>query len=542
VSRRIATQSLAVLVMLFMCACRAEPPQPLAADTAAVAASPAVLPDISGAAPEVQAQLRQQYSSLQDTISSRRAPNERADAYGAMGRLLIATEFFDAAAACFSNARLLQPSDMRWPYYLAHVERLRNEPAKAAALFEQTLSMQPDHVPSLVWLGAMRLVTGDAADAEMPLAKALDLQPHDAAALYHNGRVALAKHDYQRAIERLNAALAADPQASSIHYSLSLAYRGAGDMRNAEAQLRLRGNTDPAPADPLMQQVSGLLQNASAFEVRAAEALGKRQWPAAIAALRQALQLAPNNAFTHLNLGTALFQTGDASGALTEFREAVRLSPELAKAHYGIGIVTEAAGREADALDAFAAAVKADPEYAEARLSFGDALRRNGRDADALPQYAAVIKVNPSASPAYFGYAMALVHLKRWTEARDALGRAATTFTDQPGFAHALARVLASAPDASARDGGRALAIVDTLLKNQRTLELMQTMAMALAEVGRFDEAVVWQRGALDAAAQSNRPDLSARLAENLSRYEKRLPCRTPWPDDDPVFRPRPSR
>jgi len=525
-----------------MCGCRAQPPQPPPAQTATTAASPVVLPDVSGAAPEVQAQVRQQYSSLQDAISSGRPPNELADAYGAMGRLLIATEFFDAAAVCFSNARMLQPSDMRWPYYLAHVERLRNEPAKAAALFEQTLSMQPDHVPSLVWLGAMRLVTGDAAEAEMPLAKALELQPHDPAVLYHNGRVALAKRDYQRAIERLNEALAADPHASSIHYSLSLAYRGAGDTRNADAQLRLRGGVDPSPSDPLMRQVSGLLHNASAFEVRAADALGKRDWPTAITALRQALQLAPDNAFTHLNLGTALFQTGDAVGALAEFREAVRLSPALAKAHYGIGIVTEAAGRDADAVDAFTAAVKDDPGYAEARLSLGDALRRTGRDADALQQYAAVIASSPSASPAYFGYAMALVRLKRYADARDALNRAVATFPDQPGFAHALARVLAAAPDDRVRDGQRAMAICGSLLKSQRTIELMQTMAMAMAEVGWFDEAAQWQRETIAAAAQSNRRGLSVRLSENLSRYENRMPCRTPWPDDDPVFRPRPAR
>ena len=28
---------------------------------------------------------------------------------------------------------------------------------------------------------------------------------------------------------------------------------------------------------------------------------------------------------------------------------------------------------------------------------------------------------------------------------------------------------------------------------------------------------------------------------ENLSRYEARMPCRIPWPENDPVFRPRPT-
>jgi len=527
-----ATLKGSLYVLIVAAGCSA--PQP-----AAPVLQTVTLPDISSAAPAVQKQLRDEYASLEQAVSQHVAS---ANAYGAMGRLFMATEFYDAADTCFRNARTLQGSDMRWPYYLAHVERLKNRPEQAAALFEGALALSPDDVPSLVWLGTMRLVAGDADGAEAPLAKALALQPREPAALYQAGRVALAKRDYRLAIDRLSAALAIQPQASGIHYPLSLAYRGAGDAKNADAHLALRGSVDAAPADPLMEEVSRLLQNATAFEVRGADALAERRWPDAVAALRQALALAPDNAFTHLNLGTALFQTADANGALAQFHEAVRLSPGLAKAHYGIGIVTEAAGRDADALAAFAAAVNADPAALEARLSLADALRRNGRDAEALPQYAAVIQAEPSASSAHFGAAMALVHLGRYAEARDALERATATFADQPGFPHALARVLAAAPDDRVRDGRRALALIRPLLAAQRGVELMQTMAMALAEVGRFDEAVQWQRDAIAAAsAQPGRLD-NGTLAENLGRYRRRLPCRTPWPPDDPVFRPKPGQ
>jgi hypothetical protein len=190
--------------------------------------------------------------------------------------------------------------------------------------------------------------------------------------------------------------------------------------------------------------------------------------------------------------------------------------------------------------------VEADPGSVEAHMSLADALRRSGRERESLPHYADVIARSPAVSQAAFGYAMALVRLDRYREARERLDAAAKTYADQPGFAHALARLLAAAPDDAVRDGARAVTIAQGLLQNQRTLELMQTMAMALAEVGRFEEAAQWQRDAIAAAAQSNRRDpdgtLAGRLAENLSRYERRLPCRVPWPENDPVFRPRPNR
>jgi tetratricopeptide (TPR) repeat protein len=501
------------------------------------------LPDVSGTTPAVQSQLRDAYAALQQKLAAASAQaGERAAAYGDMGRLFLATEYYDAAETCFLDAQALEPNELRWPYFLAHIRRRRNEPGKAAALFERVLTIDPNHVPSLVWLGDMRLLEGRPDAAEAPLTRALTLAPREAAALYGAGRAALARRDYPTAVKHLKAALELQPQASGIHYPLSLAYRALGETGYADAQLKLRGDVDVAPVDPLMAQVGALLQNSSAAEVRGASALAKGQWADAVLNLRQAIELSPDNAFTHLNLGTALYETGDPKGALDQFQTAIRLSPALAKAHFGAGIVLEAAGRDRDALTAFTNAVDADPAMLEAHMSLADALRRTGRDGESLPHYAEVIAKSPAVSQAQFGYAMALVHLRRYKDARDRLDSAMRTYQDQPGFAHALARLLAAAPDDSVRDGARAMTIMQELLKSQRTLELTQTMGMTLAELGRFDEAVRWQRDAMSAAAQSGRTDLTARLSENLARYESRRPCRTPWPTDDPVFRPRPGR
>src|SRR5262249_2428190 len=152
-----------------------------------------------------------------------------------------------------------------------------------------------------------------------------------------------------------------------------------------------------------------------------------------------------------------------------------------------------------------------DPSSVEARMSLADALRRNGRERESLPHYADVITRSPAVSQATFGYVMALVRLGRYREARDRLDAATKPYADQPGFSHALARLLAAAPDDPVRDGARALAMMLELLENQRTLETMQTMAMTLAEVGRFEDAAQWQREAMAAAARSNRRDLDSR-------------------------------
>jgi len=201
--------------------------------------------------------------------------------------------------------------------------------------------------------------------------------------------------------------------------------------------------------------------------------------------------------------------------------------------------VLESRRQDRDAIDAFTAAVRSDPAYDEARFSLANALRRSGRVAESLPHYEAVLQHNPGTSQASFGYAMGLVRLGRYRAARDRLERDARVFADQPGFAHALARVLAAAPDDGVRDGARALALVKPLAEGQRSPATAETMAMALAETGRFDEAVRWQLEALDMARRAGRPDAVPHLTANLRLYESRRPCRIPWTDDDPVHHPQ---
>jgi tetratricopeptide (TPR) repeat protein len=498
------------------------------------------LPDIASASPEVQARLRERHESLTRTINDTTStPSALADAYGEMGKLFLAAEYFDAAESCFVNAGALAPSEMRWPYYLGQAYRRGNHTDKAAEAFARALTLQPDHVPSLVWLAEMRLASNQPDEATRLLETARGVEPQSGAVLYGLGRVALARQDFPSAVKHLEAALAIAPSASRIHYSLALAYRGAGNRQQAETHLSKRGEVDLPPADPLMAEVANLLQNAAAYEARGARALDARDWPAAIEQLTKAAEIAPHNAYTRLNLGTAYYMQRDADRSLEQYREAVRLLPSLARAHFGIGVLMETRGQDAAAIDEFTAAVTNDPAYLEARFSLANALRRSGRVEESLPHYAEVVRMNPAVSQASFGYAMGLVRLGRYQEARDRLERDVKAFPEQLGFAHALARLLAAAPDDRVRDGARAEAIAGDLLKVQRTSALAETMAMAQAERGRFKEAIGWHRTAIDLARQSGRQDV-AHLTETLALYEAGRPCRTPWTNDDPVHHPEP--
>ena len=528
------------LVVLAACgpALETERATPAAADPPV----PLALPDLSMMLEPVQQALRERFAALQ-AIDERTGASsrERAAAYGELGRYLLAAEFLDAAGDSFAHAADLDGEDMRWPYFLAHVGRLQHDPAVAAASFERALRLRPTHVPGLIWLAEMRLALDEPAAARAALERARAVGAPAAVVAYGLGRAALAERRYRQAVEALEAALAERPDATRAHYPLALAYRALGDAAAAERHLALRGEGDLVPDDPLIGALAGLLEGAAAHALRGAQAMDEHRWTDAVGHLRAATEAAPGDAFARLNLGTALYMTGDAEGAMASYREAVRLVPALDRAHVGIGVLLQAGGDDAGAIAAFEAARDAAPANVEARLALADALRRTGRVDGAVVEYTEVLRQRPGSADAAFGLAIGLVRLGRHGEARMRLETAAGVFADDPRFAHALARLLAASPEDAVRDGARAVTLMERLMAGQPTLVMAETMAMALAETGRFDEAVSWQRDAVASAAEAGRDDLVARLRPNLRLYEERRPCRTPWTDDDPVHYPTPA-
>jgi tetratricopeptide (TPR) repeat protein len=418
------------------------------------------------------------------------------------------------------------------------------------AAFHRVLELRPSDVPTLIWLGRMYLDQGQPEAAEPLFERARQMAPRVVAVLAGLGQAALARRDFAKAASTLEEALALDPSVTSIHSPLAMAYRGLGDTEKAEAHLRQWRNTDVLVPDPLRQELDLALQSGLSYELRGVRALEDRDFAAAAKFFKQGVDLTPGTtalgrSLRH-KLGTALYMSGDVRGAVERFEETVRLAPSTgvdetaAKAHYSLGVLMASGGRGADAIAHLSAAVRFSPNYVEAYQALADAQRRSGRVEQSMSGYAEALRINPRAADARFGYGMALVRLGRYQAARDWFSNATTLHPDRPDFPQALARLLAAAPDDRVRNGASAQALVDQLLETSRTIELGETMAMALAELGRFDEAVTVQRDVIAGAKRSGSSAYATRMDVNLQRYERRQPCRVPWPVDDPVHAPGP--
>jgi len=180
-----------------------------------------------------------------------------------------------------------------------------------------------------------------------------------------------------------------------------------------------------------------------------------------------------------------------------------------------------------------------DPANPQAVVYLADARMRMGFPEEAAQLYRQALDRSPTSDRLQLSLALASIKAGRYGDARNALETAAKRQPDSPEITNALARLLATAPQASLRDGTRALEMAKALFATSKHPEIGQTYAMALAETGHFDQATALQREVIIVAGRNPDERRKAFLERNLGLYERHRPTREGWSADDPVFQPR---
>jgi tetratricopeptide (TPR) repeat protein len=153
------------------------------------------------------------------------------------------------------------------------------------------------------------------------------------------------------------------------------------------------------------------------------------------------------------------------------------------------------------------------------------ALLRLGRDAEAIETFTRASFYRPDDEPSLVGLSILLADRSRFREAIAVLEDAHQRFPVRVATATTLARLLASAPDVSLRDGRHALELAVAVNTAEPSPVHGETMALALAELGRCDEAVGWMKRGIAEAEQAKDTQQAARLRNEMPKYE-RATCR----------------
>jgi tetratricopeptide (TPR) repeat protein len=125
----------------------------------------------------------------------------------------------------------------------------------------------------------------------------------------------------------------------------------------------------------------------------------------AVATMRRAIALRPQDAMYHNTLGSLLGNAGEYEAAITALRRTCQLQPDLAMAWFNLGVMLTKSVRNEEAAEALQRAITLAPGHLSARALLADILRTRGRVDEAAAEYRRIIAVQPTAGLAWWGLA-----------------------------------------------------------------------------------------------------------------------------------------
>ncbi|HUG43017.1 MAG TPA: tetratricopeptide repeat protein [Acidobacteriota bacterium] len=475
----------------------------------------------------VQEQLRAVRDELQAIRTDPAATKSQlAEAYGGLGQLLHAYVMFDAAEDCYYNARELAPGEFRWNYYLGVVLERQGHWNEASEALLAALSIRPESIPVLVRLGESFLQIGDLQRAEEYYSKAVSLESSAAAAHFGLGQVKILERKYAAAVDHLEAALAHAPQANLIHYSLGMAYRGAGDMENAQRHLSRRGSVGVGPADPLIDELHQLAAGEIVANLRGHRAFNARRYQDAVNEFRRAVTAAPESSRARTNLAASLAEVGRMDEAMVEFRNAIELNPAGAEtARFNLARLLMYAGRAAEAIPLLQFVVSRRPSDRSARLELARAWGLAGDFDSALEVLKPAIVAQSSDAESALLEVDLLMQMGREKTARERLETLREKLPHDLRVLQRLVRLLTAASDPEVREPALSLELARQAFEASPTLENAEAIFFVHLALGDCPAAHGWLSDVLDRDPPAA---VRSRLQKLLLALQQHPRCREP--------------
>lgn len=204
------------------------------------------------------------------------------------GLILLQQDRFEQAIEELQQALLNDPNDAYAMSLLAICWSSLSQYAKAEEAAANAISLAPDSAYSFYAASVVSMERRDFGKARKEIVQAIQIDPYNADYFSHLAVIEIQNKDWQRATEIAEKGLELDPE----HVECSN------------------------------------------FRALALTKLGRRD--EAGASINSTLQFAPDDAFSHANMGWELLHKGKAKEALPHFKEALRLQPEMEYARTGI--------------------------------------------------------------------------------------------------------------------------------------------------------------------------------------------------------------
>lgn len=369
-------------------------------------------------------------------------------------------------------------------------------------------------------------------------------------ALAAAGALCLASHArnevYQNEVRMWRDTVAKVPNNSRAHNNLGAALGEQGQLEESLIEFREALRIDP--------------QYATAHYNLGRTLMRLRRNEEALVHLETALEIiaegdVQERAGAHGHLGFVLYDMGKIDEAVRHFRKAQELEPDRAASHYNLANALSRQDKVDEAIALYSKAIELDPRYAAAYSNLANMLYKKGKLDEAAIHYQKALTINSGQKESHCSLAAILIEqgnldtavshcqeavridpefaeafhnmgrafwLKgRYGEAVTAWREAVRLRPKRTGQLRQLAWALATCPDKAVRNGAEALDLAQRAVGVAgETADLLDVLAAAQAESGRFAEAVETAKKARKMASDRGDATLANAVQTRISLYQ----------------------
>ena len=246
----------------------------------------------------------------------------------------------------------------------------------------------------------------------------------------------------------------------------------------------------------------------------------------AIGYYNRAILVDPRSAEVHNNLANALSQEKKYDRAVTCYRKAIEINPDYLKAHHNLAITFQAMGRFNEALSHYNYSLKLKSNFAPAHYNLGSLLQLLGKNEEAVKHYREALRIDPDFAKAHNNLASILIMRVQFDQALSHFQRAAALKPNYITSLNGIARILATNPNPKKRNVELAIQTAERTaeLTNYNNIGVLNTLEIAYAVAGQFENAIKTGQREIDLASAAGNEKLVNQIRERQIRYQKSKP------------------
>ncbi len=261
--------------------------------------------------------------------------------------------------------------------------------------------------------------------------------------------------------------------------------------------------------------------------------MGKGQYEKAIEHFTEALRIDPQYLQARGNLsetfnkqGIVLQKQNRVDQAIEKWQQAIQLNPEHSQAHFNIGLALAGKGKNEQAVEYFKKALQQKPDWHEPYNDLGLAYAQLGREDLAVKNYNKALQLKPDYPNAHYNLGCLYY---RQGKVELAVGHWAQTARLKPDFVEVLTNLawtLATTKNDEIYNPGEAVEYAKRAceLTNYEQLRPLDTLAVAYAAAGGFEQAIETAEKAVKLAEAADEKNLAEEIQKRLELYKAGQP------------------